>query len=120
MLIDGRLFGRRLSKRPVRLRGLAFAGAGFCALAVVCAATHQKAMAATERSAMSRIDGAFSTLPTVFPRETESSPQVPQIDCSDFAVAFINAKCSKGWRRHAALKRHHVAAIQSAMVGRRE
>jgi hypothetical protein len=121
MRIGGRLFGRRSSKRSARLRGVALALAGFCALAfVVSAATHQKAMAATERSALSRIDGAFSTLPTVIPRETESSPQVPQVDCSDFAVAFINAKCSKVWRRHASVKRHHVATIQSAMVSRRE
>ncbi len=120
MRIAGRLFGRRSSKRPARLRGVALALAVFCAMAfVVGAATHQNAMAATERGAVSGIDGAFSTLPTVIPRETESS-QVRQVDCSDFAVAFINAKCSKVWRRHASVKRHHVATIQSAMVIRRE
>ena len=121
MRIAGRLFGRRSSKRPARLRGVALALAVFCAMAfVVGAATHQNAMAATERGAVSGIDGAFSTLPTVISRETKSSSQVPQVDCSDFAVAFINAKCSKVWRRHASVKRHHVATIQSAMVSRRE
>jgi hypothetical protein len=121
MRISGRSFGRRSSKRPARLRGVSLALAVVCALAiVVSAATYQNAMAATERSAVSRIDGAFSTLPIVIPRETESSPEFPQVDCSDFAVAFINAKCSKVWRRHASVKRHHVATIQSSMVSRRE
>lgn len=121
MRIGGRLFGCRSSTRPARLRIAAFALAGFFALAfVVSGATHQNAMAATERSAVSRIDGAFSTLPTVIPRETESSPQVPQVDCSDFAVAFINTKCSKVWRRHASAKPHRVATIQSRMIDRRE
>jgi len=122
MRVGGKLFRRRAAKRRAWLRGMTLA-LGFCALAfIVGAATHQRAMASTGPSAVSRIDGAFSALSAVAPRNAESSPQANQIDCSDFTVAFINATCFKVWRKHTSVKRHHPTTIRSAMlsIGRRE
>jgi hypothetical protein len=81
---------------------------GLCALAFAIGATPHQEASATGQSPAFIIDDAFATLPAAAPRAAE--PKTTQIDCSNFAVAFINAKCVKVRHAHASVRHHHFAA----------
>ena len=113
-----RLVGKSLagnwSARTAKLRGIVLALFGVCALAFVIGVTLYHEASATGQRPAAIIDDAFAMLPAAAPLTAE--PKTIQIDCSDFAVAFLNAKCVKLWRKHASVRRRRFAARRSAMI----
>lgn len=107
-------FSGNPSARTAKLRGILLALFGVCALGFAIGATSHRDASATTQSPAAVIDDAFATLPAAAPRAVE--PKTIQIDCSDFAVAFINAKCVKVWHKHASVRLRHLAARRSAMI----
>jgi hypothetical protein len=95
--VVGKSFAGNSSARTAKLRGIVLAPSGICALAFAIGATPRQEASATGQSPGAIIDDAFATLSAAAPRAAE--PKTIQIDCSDFAVAFINAKCVKVWRK---------------------
>jgi hypothetical protein len=107
--IVGKSFAGSWSTRTAkRLRGIVLALFGVCALAFTISATPHQEASATGQSPAVIIDDAFATLPVAAPRAAE--PKTTQIDCSDFAVAFINAKCVKVTHKHASVRHRRFAA----------
>jgi hypothetical protein len=107
--IVGKSFAGRWSARTAKkLRGIVLALFGVCALAFTIGATRYQEASATGQSPAVIIDDAFATLPAAAPRAAE--PKTVQIDCSDFAVAFINAKCVKVRHKHASVRHRRFAA----------
>jgi hypothetical protein len=91
-----------------KVRGTVLALLGVCALAFAIGATPHQEASATGQSPAVIVDDAFARLPAAAPRAAE--PKTIQIDCSDFAVAFINAKCVKVRHKHASMRRRSFAA----------
>ena len=112
--IVGKSFAGNSLARTAKLRGIVVALFGVCALAFAIGATPHQEASATGQSPSAIIDDAFATLLAAAPRAPE--PKTIQIDCSDFAVAFINAKCDKVWRKQASAQHRHLAARRSAMI----
>jgi hypothetical protein len=107
--IVGKSFAGSSSGRTAKqLRGIVLTLFGVCALAFTIGATPHQEASATGQSPAVIIDDAFATLPAAAPRAAE--PKTIQIDCSDFAVAFINAKCIKVRHKRASVRHHRFAA----------
>ena len=112
--VVGKSFARNSSARTAKLRGIVLALFGVCALVFAIGATPHQEASATGQSPGAIIDDAFAMLPAAAPRAAQ--PKTIQIDCSDFAVAFINAKCFKVRRKQASVRHRHFAARRSAMI----
>ena len=105
--VPGKSFAGNPSARTIKLRGIFLALLGFCALAFAIGATPHQEASATGQSPAVIIDDAFARLPASPPL---AAAKTIQIDCSDFAVAFINAKCVKGRHKHASARHRHLVA----------
>ena len=103
--VVGKSFAGKSLARTAKLRGIVLALFGVCALAFAIGATPHQEASATGQSPATIIDDEFAKLPAAAPRAAE--PKTIQIDCSDFAVAFINAKCVKVWHKHASARHRH-------------